>query len=85
MTSLPLGPTTPPPGASSVVDDPNCMLAERGRELYWESFRRTDLIRFGVFNTLWQYKTADDPKYLLFPVPNQALGVNPNLTQNPGY
>ncbi|PWT70217.1 MAG: RagB/SusD family nutrient uptake outer membrane protein [Bacteroidetes bacterium] len=65
--------------------DPNTLLAERGRELYWESLRRTDLIRFGVFLVTWQYKPSDDPKYLLFPVPNQALAVNPNLKQNPGY
>lgn len=65
--------------------DPTTLLAERGREFYWESLRRTDLIRFGVFNVLWQYKPSDDPKYLLFPVPNQALAVNPNLKQNPGY
>jgi hypothetical protein len=67
------------------VDDPTTLLAERGRELYWECFRRTDLIRFGVFNVLWQYKPSDAPTYLVFPVPNQALAVNPNLTQNPGY
>jgi len=65
--------------------DPKTLLAERGRELYWESLRRTDLIRFGVFSTIWQYKPADDPKYLLMAVPNQALSVNPNLKQNPGY
>ena len=65
--------------------DPNALLTERGRELYWESGRRTDLIRFGVFGQLWQYKPADDPKYLVFPIPNQALAANPNLTQNPGY
>jgi hypothetical protein len=67
------------------VEDPTTLLAERGRELYWESVRRTDLIRFGMFNVLWQYKPSDDPHYLLFPVPNQALAVNPNLKQNPGY
>ncbi len=70
---------------SANVDDPNTLLAERGRELYWESVRRTDLIRYGVYNVLWQYKPSDDPKYLVFPVPNQALAVNPNLKQNPGY
>jgi hypothetical protein len=67
------------------VDDPTTLLAERGRELYWESVRRTDLIRFGVFNVLWQYKPSDAPTYLLYPIPNQALSVNPNLKQNPGY
>jgi len=78
MASLPLVNT-------ANVEDPNTLLAERGRELYWESFRRTDLIRNGVYLNLWQYKPSDDPHYLVFPVPNQALAVNPNLKQNPGY
>ena len=65
--------------------DPNTLLTERGRELYWENVRRTDLIRFGVFLKPWQYKPTDDPKYLVFPIPSQALAANPNLAQNPGY
>jgi starch-binding outer membrane protein, SusD/RagB family len=64
---------------------PNTIIAERGRELYWEKVRRTDLIRFGMFLKIWQYKPTDDPKYLVYPVPTQALSVNPNLVQNPGY
>jgi starch-binding outer membrane protein, SusD/RagB family len=67
------------------VEDPTTLLAESGRELYWESLRRTNLIRFGMFNVLWQYKPSDDAHYLVFPVPNQALSVNPNLKQNSGY
>ena len=67
------------------VDDPGTLLAERGRELYWEGFRRTDLIRFGVYLKPWGLKPNDDPKNLVFPVPSQALAANPNLTQNPGY
>jgi len=70
---------------SGDLKDPNTLLAERGRELYWESQRRTDLIRFGMFLKPWAYKPADDPKYLVFPVPSQALAANPNLVQNPGY
>lgn len=60
------------------------LLDERGRELYWESFRRQDLIRFGKFLAAWQEKPASDSKYLLFPIPDNQLG-NPNLIQNPGY
>ncbi len=78
LTSLPLVNT-------ANVEDPKTLLAERGRELYWESVRRTDLIRFGVYLKPWQYKPTDDAKNLLFPVPNQALAANPNLKQNPGY
>lgn len=70
---------------ASNVDDPNTLLAERGRELYWESVRRTDLIRFGVYLKPWGLKPSDDPKNLIFPVPSQALAANPNLKQNTGY
>ncbi len=61
------------------------MLAERGRELYWEGQRRTDLIRFGKFLDAWQQKPASGPERLLFPIPAQSLAGNPNLVQNPGY
>jgi hypothetical protein len=70
---------------TSNVYDPRTLLAERGRELYWEVVRRTDLIRFGVFTKAWAYKAASDPKYLVYPIPTQALVANPNLQQNPGY
>jgi starch-binding outer membrane protein, SusD/RagB family len=59
--------------------------AERGRELWWEGYRRNDMIRFGKFleqNELKPY--VSDTKYLLFPIPAGAL-LNPNITQNPGY
>jgi len=67
------------------VSDPNTLLAERGRELYWESWRRQDLIRFGVFLKPWALKPSDDPKYLLFAIPSDQLVANPNLKQNAGY
>ena len=61
------------------------LIDERGREFYWEGQRRTDLIRFGKYLNPWQEKPTDDPKYLIFPIPNQQLAANPNLVQNPGY
>jgi len=78
VTSMPLA------NPSNPVD-PTTLIAERGREFYWESQRRTDLIRFGIYLKPWQYKPTDDPKNLLFPIPSQALAANPNLKQNPGY
>jgi hypothetical protein len=77
----------PSRGASALVSVTlDNLLDERGRELYMESWRRQDLIRFGKFLTPFQEKNyTSDPKYVLFPIPNRFLAVNPNLIQNPGY
>jgi hypothetical protein len=71
------------------------ILDERGRELYWEGHRRTDLIRFNkyVSGYNWAYKgstTAPNGQNIaatriLFPLPNTDLVANPNLKQNQGY
>jgi hypothetical protein len=61
------------------------LLDERGRELYWEGYRRQDLIRFGKYLLAYQEKPAADANKLIFPIPSTQLAVNPNLTQNPGY
>ncbi len=61
------------------------LLAERGRELYWEGHRRTDLLRFGKYLDAWEEKPASGEERLLFPIPARVLAVNPNLVQNPGY
>ncbi|HAR72200.1 MAG TPA: RagB/SusD family nutrient uptake outer membrane protein [Flavobacteriaceae bacterium] len=69
------------------------ILAERSRELYWEGTRRTDLIRFSRYtnNYNWPWKggvqngTSVDATKVIFPIPNNIIVINPNLTQNPGY
>lgn len=61
------------------------LLDERGFETYWEALRRIDQIRFGTFTGTWSEKTVTDDFRVLFPIPQQALDSNPNLTQNPGY
>ena len=70
------------------------LMAERGREFYWEMQRRTDLIRFGQFTNgtyLWDWKgqvaggRVVDSHYNLYPLPAADLSVNTNLIQNPGY
>jgi starch-binding outer membrane protein, SusD/RagB family len=65
--------------------DEASMLDERGRELYWEGFRRIDQVRFGTFDDVWSEKTVTEAFRVLYPVPQQALDSNPNLTQNDGY
>jgi hypothetical protein len=79
--------THPSRGASALLSiNFNDILDERGRELWWEGWRRQDLIRFKKFLSQFQGKEYEsDPKYLLFPIPADQIAVNPNLKQNPGY
>lgn len=72
----------------------NDILTERARELYWEGFRRTDLIRFGKYTDgsyLWPFKggtkegKAVEAYRSLFPIPATDIIANTNLVQNTGY
>ena len=63
------------------------LVRERGWELVQEGHRWFDLIRL---NRLMErertiFNRTIDPRYLLFPIPQPELLLNPNLTQNPGY
>lgn len=61
-------------------------LAERGREMFQEAVRRTDLIRFGKYNSVWWEKPVSAPHTTLFPIPFDAIqSSNGTLEQNPGY
>ena len=73
---------------------PQDILNERGRELYWEGFRRTDLIRFNQFvegTYLWPWKggiqsgTSVASFRKLYPIPSAEISSNTNLVQNTGY
>ncbi|SDL49144.1 Starch-binding associating with outer membrane [Catalinimonas alkaloidigena] len=74
--------------------DAEGFLAERGREMFAESVRRTDLIRFGKYNDAWRFHDADPADNLgpnginhlnIFPIPETQINANRNLKQNPGY
>ena len=61
------------------------LLAERGREMFAETVRRTDLVRFGVFTDAWWEKPEQPECKELFPIPKNQTDANPNLVQNPCY
>jgi hypothetical protein len=70
------------------------ILDERGRELYWEAFRRTDLVRYNKFvesTYLWPWKggvksgTSVSSFRKVYPIPSSDISSNVKLVQNPGY
>lgn len=75
----------------------NLILDERGRELYYEGIRRTDLVRNGVYvgprQKVWQFKGSKDDAagtrvgshMALYPIPTAVLRAQPDFKQNPGY
>jgi hypothetical protein len=68
--------------ANMTMDD---LLAERGRELFYEGLRRQELIRFGKYTEPWAFKSQAPSTAILFPKPAPQLNANPNLEQNEGY
>ena len=66
--------------------DMDDLLAERGRELFYEGLRRQELIRFGKYTEPWFGKPNEAPATAtIFPIPAPQLNANRNLQQNPGY
>ena len=68
----------------------NDLLDERAREFADESWRRNDLIRFGLFEQNWGFKSLYAAGYnenfrRIFPIPRPVMEVNTNWTQNNGY
>ena len=74
------------PSLSATLDN---LLNERLLELVWEGWRRQDMIRFGTYCNQYDIHTpseADKKGYTtVFPIPEKAHELNPNLKQNPGY
>ncbi len=62
---------------------------ERELELCFELKRRYDLVRYGTFfDVMSQDEFAVDgiqPHNVLYPIPENEISINPNLTQNDGY
>ena len=65
------------------------ILAERQLEFAWEGWRRQDLVRFGLFTRTYSSRPqlpGESSGYTtVFPIPENILSLNGNLTQNPGY
>lgn len=65
------------------------VLTERGHELYFEGWRRSDLIRHGKFVTyakLYKKSRTAKPHHVLFPIPQEVINEGRGkVLQNDGY
>ena len=64
------------------------LLAERGRELYFEGWRREDLIRFGKFisNAIARGKKDAKDYMTVLPIPPSVITQSGGIVkQNAGY
>jgi len=78
------------PALGAVTD--SVILSERLFELFGESKRRQDLIRFGKYTSRTDAasgivggKGGRPDYYVLMPIPQTQVNANPLLAQNPGY
>ncbi|AZQ65030.1 RagB/SusD family nutrient uptake outer membrane protein [Flammeovirga pectinis] len=71
---------------SSIGVDGQEILDERGFELYWEGYRRTDLVRFGQFTKgTWAGKDVTTEDRNIYPIPSSVLVSSDGFSQNSGY
>lgn len=64
------------------------LLDERLMELFWEGWRRQDLIRFHQYASLYEGLDSideSDGHTSLYPIPADVMALNHGLRQNPGY
>ena len=75
------------PGIAIPSIDMDILFREIGFEMYWEMWRRPQMVRFGKFDAarMTSAKPASQPFRRVFPIPQQVMDVNRGLTQNFGY
>jgi len=75
------------PGAAITSIDMDILFREIGFEMYWEMWRRPQMVRFGKFDAArpTSAKPASQPFRRVFPIPQRVMDVNKQITQNFGY
>jgi hypothetical protein len=71
---------------SSLTEE--AFFAERGKEMFMESIRRTDMIRFERWGDAWWEKAAHNTDYRnIMPIPDPQIlaTTDGSLTQHPDY
>jgi hypothetical protein len=73
------------PGKALTTLDNEQLSKEIGFELYWELYRRPQMIRFGKFDLPGTAKAASQPFRRVFPIPQSTIDVTKQFIQNQGY
>ncbi|WP_207536025.1 RagB/SusD family nutrient uptake outer membrane protein [Desertivirga arenae] len=73
------------PGKELLTIDEATLYRELGFEMYWEMYRRPQMIRFGKFDLAYTAKPATQPFRRVFPIPQSTIDVTKDFQQNFGY
>ena len=75
------------PGVALTTINADILYKEIGFEMYWEMWRRPQMIRFGKFDLAspLSAKPASQPFRRIFPIPQTTIDVAKAITQNMGY
>lgn len=73
------------PGKALTALTETSLYNEIGFEMYWEMYRRKQMIRFGKFDLAGTAKPVSDPTKRVYPIPQSVIDVSPAFKQNKGY
>ncbi len=75
------------PGTALTAIDMEVLYKEIGFEMYWEMWRRPQMVRFGKLDLALpgSAKAATPPYRRIFPIPQETIDVNKSFQQNFGY
>lgn len=73
------------PGKALTSIDEQTLYNEIGFELYWEMYRRKQMIRFGKFEAAGTAKVASQPYQRIFPIPQSTIDASKLFQQNDKY
>lgn len=73
------------PGTAISYLDEEILYNEIGFEMYWEMYRRKQMIRFGTFDRAYTAKPVTQPYLRVYAIPQETIDVTEGITQNTGY
>jgi len=73
------------PGTAIASLNEETLYNEIGFEMYWEMYRRKQMIRFGTFDKSYTAKANTEPYLRVFAIPQSTIDVTDGITQNKDY